>query len=362
MTIDKTQISAALHRIIDPNTAKPITAGNGVRNVKIDGDTISLEIVLGYPAKSQYALIETHVKQALRAILEIVNLHVAVSHKIEAHVVQGGMQLLPNVRNIVAVASGKGGVGKSTTAANLAIALTDEGASVGMLDADIYGPSQPTILGILGRPVSGDGKTMIPLEGHGIQTNSIGFLIEQNSPIMWRGPMATSALEQLLQQTKWRDLDYLIIDMPPGTGDIQLTLSKRVPLTGAVIVTTPQNIALMDARRSLKMFEKVSVPILGVVENMSTYICSRCGHAESIFGDGGGKRLCEQYGVPFLGSLPLDLNIRAHADAGYPTVVADPYGRISGLYRDIAQQVAIRIASLSRDMTSKFPTIVVQTA
>ncbi|WP_338926502.1 iron-sulfur cluster carrier protein ApbC [Mycetohabitans endofungorum] len=360
MTIDRAQIDAALHGVIDPNTAEPVTAGKGVRNVTIDGDTVSLEVVLGYPAKSQYALIQARVEQALRAVQGVAHLHVAVSHQIVAHAVQRGVQLLPNVRNIVAVASGKGGVGKSTTTANLALALAAEGASVGVLDADIYGPSQPTMLGIDGRPASEDGKTMIPLEGHGVQANSIGFLVEQDNPMVWRGPMVTSALEQLLRQTNWRDLDYLIVDMPPGTGDIQLTLAQRVPVTGAVIVTTPQDIALLDARKGLKMFEKVGVPILGVVENMSIHICSHCGHAEPIFGAGGGERLCAQYGVPFLGSLPLDIGIREQADAGRPTVVADPHGRIAGLYRDIAHQVAIRIAKLSRDMSSKFPTIVVQ--
>ncbi|CAG7600603.1 iron-sulfur cluster carrier protein ApbC [Candidatus Vallotia tarda] len=360
MTIDRDQIDAVLHGIIDPNTEQPVTASKGVRNIKINGDTLSLEVVLSYPAKSQYLLIETHIKQALCAIRGLVHLRVGVSHQIRAHVVQRGIQLLPNVRNIIAVASGKGGVGKSTTAANLAIALANEGASVGVLDADIYGPSQPTIFGIVGRPVSGDGKTMIPLEGYGVQVNSIGFLVERDDPIMWRGPMATSALEQLLRQTNWRNLDYLIIDMPPGTGDIQLTLSNRVPLTGAVIVTTPQDIALMDVRKSLKMFEKVGVPILGVIENMSAYICSQCGHAASIFGDSGGKHLCKQYSIPFLGSLPLDLEIREYTDTGYPIMVANPHGRISNLYRDISQQVAIRIAALPRDMSAKFSTIVVQ--
>ncbi|WP_225721561.1 iron-sulfur cluster carrier protein ApbC [Candidatus Vallotiella sp. (ex Adelges kitamiensis)] len=360
MIIDRAQVDAVLSSVIDPNTGKPVTVGKGVCNVEIDGDTISIKIVLGYPAQSQYSSIIAHVEQALRAVQGVAHLRVEVSHQIRAHVVQSGLHLLPNVRNIIAVASGKGGVGKSTTAANLALALTDEGASVGILDADIYGPSQPAILGIVGRPVSEDGKTMIPLEGHGVQTNSIGFLVEQDQPIMWRGPMATSALEQLLRQTNWRDLDYLIIDMPPGTGDIQITLSKRIPLTGAVIVTTPQDIALIDARRSLKMFTNIGVPVLGIIENMSAYICSQCGYAESIFGDGGGKRLCEQYSVPFLGSLPLDLNIREHADAGYPTVVSDPHGRISNLYRDIARQIAIRIEALSRDMSSKFPAIIVQ--
>lgn len=361
MTIDRARIDAALAGVIDPNTADPITVGKGVRNVAIDGDTVSLEVVLGYPAQSQYELIRARIEQTLlREVRGVARVQVSVSQQIVAHAVQRGVQLLPNVRNIVAVASGKGGVGKSTTAANLALALAAEGASVGVLDADIYGPSQPMMLGIDGRPASEDGKTMIPLEGHGVQANSIGFLVEQDNPMVWRGPMVTSALEQLLRQTNWRDLDYLIVDMPPGTGDIQLTLAQRVPVTGAVIVTTPQDIALLDARKGLKMFEKVGVPILGVVENMSIHICSHCGQAEHIFGAGGGERICEQYGVPFLGSLPLDIGIREQTDAGRPTVVADPHGRVAGIYREIARKVAIRIAKLSRDMSSKFPAIVVQ--
>ena len=360
MTIDRARIDAALAGVIDPNTGHPVTAGKGVRNVAIDGDDVSLEVVLGYPAKSQLEPIRRLVEQALAAIPGIGRVQVAVSQQIVAHAVQRGVQLLPNVRNIVAVASGKGGVGKSTTAANLALALAAEGASVGVLDADIYGPSQPMMLGIEGRPESPDGKTMNPLEGHGVQANSIGFMVEQDNPMIWRGPMVTSALEQLLRQTNWRELDYLIVDMPPGTGDIQLTLAQRVPVTGAVIVTTPQDIALLDAKKGLKMFEKVGVPILGVVENMSIHICSNCGHAEHIFGAGGGERICAQYGVPFLGSLPLDIAIREQTDAGRPTVVAEPDGKIAELYRVIARKVAIRIAEQARDMTSKFPTIVVQ--
>jgi len=274
--------------------------------------------------------------------------------------VQQGVKLLPNVKNIIAVASGKGGVGKSTTAVNLALALAAEGAKVGILDADIYGPSLPTMLGISGNPESADGKTMQPLIGHGVQANSIGFLVEADSPMVWRGPMVTSALEQLLRQTNWTDLDYLVVDMPPGTGDIQLTLSQRVPVTGVVIVTTPQDIALLDAKKGLKMFEKVGIPILGIVENMSIHICSNCGHAEHIFGAGGGAAMCEQYGVDFLGSLPLDIAIREQADAGRPSVVADPAGKPAELYRAIARKVAIKVAQKSRDMASKFPAIVVQ--
>jgi ATP-binding protein involved in chromosome partitioning len=273
--------------------------------------------------------------------------------------VQRGVQLLPRVKNIVAVASGKGGVGKSTTAANLALALAAEGASVGLLDADIYGPSQPMMMGIEGRPESEDGKTMDPLENYGVQVMSIGFLINPNEAMIWRGPMATQALEQLLRQTNWRDLDYLIVDMPPGTGDIQLTLSQRVPMTGAVIVTTPQDIALLDARKGVAMFDKVGVPILGLVENMAAHVCTKCGHIEHIFGEGGGQRYAAERGIDYLGALPLDMSIRLQADGGKPTVVADPDGQVAGLYKSMARQVAIKIAAKAKDFSSRFPTITV---
>jgi ATP-binding protein involved in chromosome partitioning len=270
------------------------------------------------------------------------------------------VKLMPNVKNIIAVASGKGGVGKSTTAVNLALALASEGASVGMLDADIYGPSQPMMLGITGRPETADGKTLEPMEGHGIQAISIGFLIDMDTPMVWRGPMVTQALEQLLRETNWRDLDYLIVDMPPGTGDIHLTLSQKIPVTGAIIVTTPQDIALLDARKGLKMFEKVGIPILGIVENMAIHICSNCGHPEHIFGAGGGERMAKEYDVAYLGGLPLDIRIREQADSGRPTVVADPDGDLAQSYRQIARKVAVKIAEKARDMSSKFPSIVVQ--
>ncbi len=264
------------------------------------------------------------------------------------------------MKNIIAVASGKGGVGKSTTAVNLALALAAEGASVGMLDADIYGPSQPTMLGITGRPESRDGKRLEPLEGHGIQAMSIGFLIDVETPMVWRGPMVTQALEQLLNETNWRDIDYLVVDLPPGTGDIQLTLAQKVPVTGAIIVTTPQDIALMDARKGLKMFEKVNIPILGIVENMSLHICSKCGHEEHVFGSGGGSRMSKDYAVDLLGSLPLDISIREQADSGKPTVVANPDGRVAEIYRQIARRVAVKIAEKQQDHSAVFPKIVIQ--
>ena len=360
MSIDRAQIDAALATVVDPNTGRDLVASKSVRNLTVNGASLALDVVLGYPARSQFEALRSRVLEALRAVPGVADVNVAVTQQIVAHAVQRGVKLLPSVKNIVAVASGKGGVGKSTTAVNLALALASEGASVGLLDADIYGPSQPMMLGITGRPESADGQTMEPLVGHGIQANSIGFLVEADNPMVWRGPMVTSALDQLLRQTNWRDLDYLIVDMPPGTGDIQLTLAQRVPVTGAVIVTTPQDIALLDAKKGLKMFEKVGIPILGIVENMSVHICSNCGHAEHIFGEGGGVRMCAEYGVDFLGSLPLTLAIREQTDAGRPSVVADPSGPVAEMYRGIARKMAIRIADQARDMTSKFPSIVVQ--
>jgi len=353
-------VQAALKGLIDPNTQIDFVTSKSVKNIRVDGSDVSLDIVLGYPAKSQFDAIRKSVIAVLRELPEVKNVSVNVSSQIVAHSVQRGVKLLPNVKNIIAVASGKGGVGKSTTAVNLALALAAEGAQVGILDADIYGPSQPMMLGITGRPTSVEENTMEPMEGHGIQASSIGFLIDDDAPMVWRGPMVTSALEQLLRQTRWRDLDYLIVDMPPGTGDIQLTLAQKVPVTGAVIVTTPQDIALLDARKGLKMFEKVGVPIVGIIENMSTYVCPSCGHEEHVFGTGGGQKMCQEYGVDFLGSLPLNLSIREQADAGRPTVVADPDGAISAIYKTIARQVAIKVATLSKDMSSKFPSIVVQ--
>lgn len=358
MSITVDDVKSALAKVIDPNTNKDFISSKSVRNLKIEGGEISLDIELGYPAKSQIESIRANVLAALQPLGAKVNL--TVGSKIISHTVQRGLKLMPNVKNIIAVASGKGGVGKSTTAVNLALALAAEGASVGVLDADIYGPSQPMMLGVSGRPTTSDGKTMDPMEGHGIQVSSIGFLIDPDEPMVWRGPMVTQALQQLLEQTNWRDLDYLIVDMPPGTGDIQLTLSQKVPVTGAVIVTTPQDIALLDARKGLKMFEKVGIPILGVVENMSTHICSNCGHVEEIFGHGGGEKMCADFGVDFLGALPLKLAIREQADSGKPTVVAEPDGAEASIYKAIARKVAVKVAEKAKDMSSKFPSIVIK--
>ena len=359
MSITLEQVQTALKSVIDPNTGKDFLATKSAKNIKTDGKDISLDVELGYPAKSQFDPLRRETIKALKAISGAGNVSVNIYSKIVSHAVQRGVKPLPNVKNIIAVASGKGGVGKSTTAANLALALAAEGATVGVLDADIYGPSQPQMLGITGRPESPDGKTLEPMMGHGLQASSIGFMIDVETPMVWRGPMVTSALEQLLKETNWRDLDYLIVDMPPGTGDIQLTLSQKVPVTGAVIVTTPQDIALLDARKGLKMFEKVGIPILGIVENMSTHICSNCGHAEPIFGAGGGAQMSSDYKVDLLGQLPLQMAIREQADSGKPTVVADPDGATTAIYKAIARKIAVKIAESMKDMTGKFPAIVV---
>jgi ATP-binding protein involved in chromosome partitioning len=360
MSLSELQVQTALKEIVDPNTGKDFIATKSARNIRIDGNNVALDIVLGYPAQTVFDQIQALVADKLKTLPGIGNVSVKVTSKIAAHSVQRGVQLIPNVKNIIAVASGKGGVGKSTTAVNLALALAAEGAQVGLLDADIYGPSQPQMLGITARPESKDGKSMEPLERYGIQAMSIGFLIDMDTPMVWRGPMVTGALEQLLRETNWRSLDYLVIDLPPGTGDIQLTLSQKVPVTGAVIVTTPQDIALLDARKGLKMFEKVGVPILGIVENMSTHICSKCGHEEHIFGAGGGEQMCKDYNVELLGSLPLDIRIREQADGGMPTVVAEPDGKIAAVYRQIARRTAVKLSEYGLDHSSKFPNIVIQ--
>jgi ATP-binding protein involved in chromosome partitioning len=360
MAVTEQQVQDALKKLIDPNTRKDYVTTKSVRSVKVDGDKVAVEILLGYPGKSQLEPIRQEVARALKAIPGVGGVSVNVQMKIVSHAVQRGVKLVPGIKNIIAVASGKGGVGKSTTAVNLALGLAAEGASVGVLDADIYGPSQPIMLGIRGRPESRDGKSLEPMEGHGIQAMSIGFLIDPDTPMVWRGPMVTQALEQLLNETKWRDIDYLVVDLPPGTGDIQLTLAQRVPVTGAVIVTTPQDIALIDARKGLKMFEKVGIPILGIVENMSIHICPKCGHEERIFGAGGGERMSKDTDVELLGALPLDIAIREQADSGKPTMVSDPDGRIAGIYRQIARRVAVKIADKAQDHTAAFPKIVVQ--
>ena len=360
MAIARASIEAALDTIINPDTGISYGAAKSVKSVKVDGGAVTVDIVLGYPGKSVFDSTRLSIDEKLRTLPGVENVTVNVSSKVVAHAVQRGVKLVPNIKNIVAVASGKGGVGKSTVAVNLALGLAAEGASVGVLDADIYGPSQPTMLGIHGKPESRDGKTIEPMEGHGIQAMSIGFMIDLETPMVWRGPMVTQALEQLLKETRWRDVDYLVVDLPPGTGDIQLTLAQRVPVTGAVIVTTPQDIALLDARKGLKMFEKVNVPILGVVENMSIHICPNCGHESHIFGAGGAERMAADYKVEVLGQIPLDIRIREQADSGRPTVVAEPQSRVAEIYRSIARRVAIKIAEQQQDHSAVFPKIVVQ--
>ena len=347
----------ALQTVVDPNTGKDFVSTKALKNLQINDGDVSFDVELGYPAKSQIAGLRKALIAAARTVAGVENVSANLATKVIAHSVQRGVALLPNVKNIVAVASGKGGVGKSTTTVNLALALAAEGAKVGILDADIYGPSQPMMMGIEGRPESVDGQTMEPLENYGLQVMSIGFLVDKDEAMIWRGPMATQALDQLLRQTNWKELDYLLVDMPPGTGDIQLTLSQKVPLTGAVIVTTPQDIALLDARKGIKMFEKVGVPILGIVENMAVYCCPNCGHTEHIFGADGGKNMAAEYGMDYLGALPLNMQIRIQADSGKPTVVADPDGEVSGIYKSVARQVAIKIAQRAKDFSSKFPSI-----
>ncbi len=363
MSLVAQDITYALNEAIDPNTGKSYVAGKAVKNIRIDGADVAFDIELGYPARSQIDLIRKQVIAAVKALPGVGNVSANVYSKILAHAVQMGVKLLPGVKNVVAVASGKGGVGKSTTAVNLALALAQEGAAVGILDADIYGPSQPQMLGLAGQqPESRDGENMEPLTAYGVQAMSIGFMVDVETPMIWRGPMVVQALDQMLHQTRWQDVDYLIVDMPPGTGDTQLSLAQKVPVTGAVIVTTPQDIALIDARKGLKMFEKVNVPILGLVENMSIHVCSNCGHAEHVFGEGGGEKMCADYGVEFLGALPLEMSIRQMADGGKPTVVGAPDSKAAEIYRAIARRVAVKVAEKAKDMTSKFPNIVVQNA
>ena len=353
------QVLKALQTVTDSNTGKDFVTSKAIKNLKIDGPSVSFDMELAYPAKSQHRLFRQQLVAAALTVEGVKQAAVNITTKIASHAVQRGVQLLPNVKNIIAVASGKGGVGKSTTAVNLALALAAEGASVGLLDADIYGPSQPMMMGIEGRPESVDGKNMEPMENYGIQVMSIGFLVAQDEAMIWRGPMATQALEQLLRQTNWKDLDYLIVDMPPGTGDIQLTLSQRVPITGAVIVTTPQDIALLDAKKGINMFEKVGVPILGIVENMAVHVCSQCGHTEHIFGEDGGKKMAADYKMDYLGALPLDMQIRLQADNGRPTVVADPDGDVAAIYKAVARKVAITVAAKAKDFSAKFPSITI---
>ncbi len=357
--VSREQVESILSGIIDPNSKEDLISSKSIKDIIIKDSAVTITVQLGYPSEG----FKQELTNTIRAALGeqgISELSVEVSSKIVPHSVQQGVQLLPNVKNTIAVASGKGGVGKSTTSINLALALQAEGATVGILDADIYGPSQPRMLGLKGKPDTTDGKTVEPKVSYGVQSMSIGYLIEEDTPMIWRGPMVTGALEQLLNDTNWQELDYLIIDLPPGTGDIQLTLCQKIPVSGAVIVTTPQDIALLDARKALKMFEKVNVPVLGIIENMSTHICSECGHEEHIFGSGGGDQMAKQYDVDLLGALPLDIRIREGVDNGKPTVAIEPDSEIAMNYRDIARRTAAKLALQSKDYTNKFPKIVIE--
>ena len=360
MSITKQQIESALGQVVDLHLGTDLMSAKCVKDIAIDENKVSVTLELGYPAAGYFDNLKQAVSDQLAGIEGIGDISVKVSSKIKSHTVQQNLKPLAGIKNIIAVASGKGGVGKSTTAVNLALALQAEGATVGILDADIYGPSIPRMLGCQGQPESSDGKSLEPMIGHGIQSMSIGYLVEEDTPMIWRGPMVTQALEQLLNDTRWKDIDYMVVDLPPGTGDIQLTLAQKIPVSGAVIVTTPQDIALLDARKGLKMFEKVEVPVLGVVENMSIHICSQCGHSEHIFGDGGGMRMAEQQNVGFLGALPLDIRIREQADSGNPTVAAMEDSQISAIYREIARKTAAKLATMAKDHSAAFPSIVIE--
>lgn len=358
--VSREQIEKCLTSVVDSNLGKDLISANAVKDIRIQPDRIQIKLQLGYPAEGYRRELAETVSQALQALAGGRSVQVDLDTTITSHAVQKGIKPLANVKNTIAIASGKGGVGKSTTAVNLALALHAEGATVGILDADIYGPSQPRMLGCYKKPDSADGKRLEPNISYHLQSMSIGYLIDEETPMIWRGPMVTSALEQLLTDTNWKDLDYLIIDLPPGTGDIQLTLCQKIPVSGAIIVTTPQDIALLDARKALKMFQKVEVSVLGIIENMSTHICSQCGHEEHIFGSGGGDRMAKQYGVDLLGSLPLDIRIREGVDEGKPTVALAPDSAITQNYRAIARKAAAQLALKSRDYSGRFPKIVVE--
>lgn len=358
--ISQAEIEAKLREYRDPYLERDLFTAGAVKALTVENGVVRLSLKFGFPLAGYRETLCAALEERIRQVNGVTAVEIHVEVEIVAHAVQRTLSHMRNVKNIIAVASGKGGVGKSTTAVNLALALKAEGANVGLLDADIYGPSQTIMLGMQGKPDTQDGKSLEPKTPHGIQAMSIGLLIEEETPMVWRGPMVTQALQQLLNETRWHDLDYLIIDLPPGTGDIQLTLSQKVPVSGAVIVTTPQDIALLDARKGLKMFEKVEVPVLGIIENMSIHICSHCGHAEAIFGEGGGARMSKDYDVALLGALPLDISIRQQTDGGMPTVAAEPEGRIALIYREIARKLAARLSLRGKDYSSVFPKIVIQ--
>ncbi len=358
--ISRDLVETAIKEYIDPYLQKDLVSAKVIKNIQIEGNTVTVDLTFGYPTKGYNETLTNQLKAKIGALDGVGAVNININQKMVAHAVQKGVNPIEGVKNIIAVASGKGGVGKSTTAVNLALALSAEGANVGLLDADIYGPSQPSMLGVKQQPESKDGTSLEPVMSYHIQSMSIGYLIEEDTPMIWRGPMVTQALEQLIKDTRWRELDYLVVDLPPGTGDTQLTLAQKIPVSGAVIITTPQDISLLDARKGLKMFEKVNVPVLGVIENMSTHICSNCGHEEHIFGQGGGLRMAQETEVDFLGSLPLDISIRENTDGGKPCVVAEPDGRIAQIYREIARRVSAKLSLQAKDYTTKFPTIKVE--
>ncbi len=358
--ITRESIELQLKNYIEPCLGKDLVAAGVIKNIEVKGADVDVSLSLGFPAGGYHDDLSQAVQNELAGVVGIGKVTVQIATNITAHTVQKGVQTLPGIKNTIAIASGKGGVGKSTTSVNLALALQAEGAKVGILDADIYGPSQPRMLGCSGKPDSADGKSIEPKVAYNIQSMSIGYLIDEDTPMIWRGPMVTGALEQLLSDTNWSDLDYLIIDLPPGTGDIQLTLCQKIPVSAAIIVTTPQDIALLDARKALKMFEKVDVPVLGIIENMSTHICSQCGHEEHIFGAGGGEQMAKQYNVDLLGSLPLDIRIREGLDQGKPTVAMEPESDISLLYREIARKSSAKLSQMAKDYSGKFPKIVIE--
>lgn len=356
----RADVENLLKEFVDPHMEKDLVSAKSVKNIEVSGSTVTVEVLLGYPADGYKNELGAALREKIEALAGVEKAEINISFEIVSHTVQKNLKPMNGVKNIVAVASGKGGVGKSTTAVNLALALTAEGARTGVLDADIYGPSLPLMLGLSGRPESKDGKKIEPKVAYGVQSMSIGYLIDEDTPMIWRGPMVTGALQQLLNDTNWDNLDYLIVDLPPGTGDIQLTLAQQIPVSGAIIVTTPQDIALLDAQKGLKMFEKVDVPVLGIVENMSLHVCTQCGHEEPIFGSGGGRKMAQKNAVDLLGALPLAMDIRENADSGHPTVVAEAESRSAQIYREIARKTAAKLALRAKDYSGKFPKIVIQ--
>ncbi|KAA9132492.1 iron-sulfur cluster carrier protein ApbC [Marinihelvus fidelis] len=354
-------VRALLTEVEDGYSGRDLVSSGALRGVGIDGDRVAVDLRLEYPAAGLRDELAARVKARLETSPEISSAIARVDWRVLSRKVQNDLKPHPGIRNIIAVASGKGGVGKSTTAVNLALALAADGARVGLLDADIYGPSIPRMMGVSGQPKT-DGKRIIPHQAHGLKVMSMGFLVEEESPMIWRGPMVTSALQQMLGESEWGELDVLVIDLPPGTGDIQLTLVQKIPVAGAVIVTTPQDIALLDARRALAMFRKLDVAVLGVVENMSTHVCSQCGHEEAIFGAGGGERMASDFELPLLGQLPLDLRIREALDDGRPTVVAEPVGPITASYVDLARRTGAQLAAQPQNLKPDLPEIMVHNA